>query len=122
MLRELVLLRETITKENEKITSLERKLGHLDSNIAVLESKLAFTNHVTDVLQEKLDDQEKYSRLTCLVIEGIKSRENETKASITKSVIYIIKIDLQIPDTTENVVDKCRRTEPIDDDGKQKII
>ena len=36
--RELVLLRETITKQNEKITSLEKKLGHLDSNIVVLES------------------------------------------------------------------------------------
>ena len=33
MQRELVLLQETITKQNEKITSLERKLGHLDSNI-----------------------------------------------------------------------------------------
>ena len=41
MQRELVLLRETITKQNEKITSLERKLGHLDSIIVVLESRLA---------------------------------------------------------------------------------
>ena len=55
--RELVLLRETIIKQNEKITSLERKLGHLDSNIVVLESQLALANHVTDVLREKLDDQ-----------------------------------------------------------------
>ena len=54
--RELVLLRETIIKQNEKITSLERKLGHLDSNIVVLESQLALANHVTDVLREKLDD------------------------------------------------------------------
>ena len=55
--RELVLLRETIIKQNEKIISLERKLGHLDSNIVVLESQLALANHVTDVLREKLDDQ-----------------------------------------------------------------
>ena len=55
--RKLVLLRETIIKQNEKITSLERKLGHLDSNIVVLESQLALANHVTDVLREKLDDQ-----------------------------------------------------------------
>ena len=57
MQRELVLLRETIIKQNEKITSLERKLGHLDSNIVVLESQLALANHVTDVLREKLDEQ-----------------------------------------------------------------
>ena len=61
MQREVVLLRETITKQNENITSLERKLGHFDSNIVVLESQLALANHVTDVLREKLDDQENCS-------------------------------------------------------------
>ena len=36
MLREVDLLRETIAKQNQKIKSLERKPGHLDSNIVVL--------------------------------------------------------------------------------------
>ena len=75
---ELVLLRETIIKQDEKITSLEWKLGHPGSNIVVLESQLALANHIADVLQEKLDDQEQYSHRPCLVIEGIRSRENET--------------------------------------------
>ena len=68
---ELVLLQETMTKQSEKITSLERKLGHLDSNIVVLESQLACANHVTDVLWDKLDDQEQYCCQPYLVIEGI---------------------------------------------------
>ena len=46
---------------------------------------------MTDVLREKLDDQERYSRRPCLVIEGIRSRDNETEASLTNSVIDIIK-------------------------------
>ena len=50
MQRELILLRETITTQNEKITPLERRLGHFDSNIVVLESQLALANHLTDVL------------------------------------------------------------------------
>ena len=79
MQHELVLLQETITKQNDKITSLERTLGHLESNIAVLESQLALANNVTDVLQEKVDDQEQYSHQPCLVIEGIQSHENEQK-------------------------------------------
>ena len=49
MQRELALLRETITKQNEEITPFERKVDHLDSNIIVLESQLALGNHVTDV-------------------------------------------------------------------------
>ena len=53
MQRKLVLLQKTITKQN-----VERKLGHLDSNIAVLESQLALANHVKDVLRKRLDDQE----------------------------------------------------------------
>ena len=96
MQRELVLLRETITKHTEKITCLERKLGHLDSNMVVLESQLALANHVTDVLREKLDDKEQYFRQPCLVVEGIRSRENETEASITNSVIDITRSDLQL--------------------------
>ena len=47
---------------------------------------------------------------TCLVIEGIRSCRNETKVSVTKSVIDIKKNDLQLPDTTENSVDKCKTT------------
>ena len=62
---------------------------------------------MTDVLRDKLDDQEQYSRRPYLVIEGIRSRENETEASVTKSIIDIIKTDLQLPDITENDVDKC---------------
>ena len=92
----LVLLQETITKQNEKITSPEQNLVHFDSSIVVWESQLALTNHVTDMLQEKLDDQEQYSRRPCLVIEGIRSRNNETEASLTNSVIDIIKSDLQL--------------------------
>ena len=72
-----------------------------------MESQHALVNHVTDVLRDKLDDQEQYSRRPCLVIEGIRSRENETEASVTKSIIDIIKSDLQLPDITENDVDKC---------------
>ena len=103
MQHELVLLRETITKQDERIAYLERKLGHLDSNIVVLESQLTLANHVTDVLQSKLDGQEQYSRRPCLAIEGTRSCEKETEASLTNSVIDIIKSDLQIPDVTVNM-------------------
>ena len=108
-------------KQNEKIISLERKLGHLDSNIVAVESQLALANHVIDVLLEKLDDQEQYSCRPCQVIEGIRSRKNETEASLTNSVIDIIKSDLQLPDVTENDVNKCHRIGPTDNDGKQNI-
>ena len=114
MQRELVLLRETITKQNKKIIFLERKLGHFDSNIVALESQLALTNYVTDMLREKLFDQEQYSRWPHLVIEA--------EASLTNSVIDIIKSDLQHPDVTVNDVDKCHRTGPTDNDGKQNIV
>ena len=74
MQRELALLWENITEQNEKITPLERKLGHLDNNIVVLESQLALANHVIDVLREKLDNQERYSRRPCLVIAKMKPK------------------------------------------------
>ena len=121
MQQELILLRETSTKQNEKITSIERKLGPRDSNIVVLESQLAFANLVTDLLREKLDDQGQYFRRPSLVIEGIRSRD-ETEASITKSVNNIIKSDLKLPDITENNVDKFPRIGPIYNDDKQNII
>lgn len=44
------------------------------------------------------------------------------EASVTKSVNGIIKSDLQLPGITEKDFDKCHRTGPIDDDGKQNII
>ena len=71
------------------------------------------------MLREKLDDQEQYSRRPCL--EGIRSRENETEAFLTNSVIDIIKSDLQLPNITINDVDKCHRIGPTDNDGKQNL-
>ena len=99
-----------------------KRLHHLDSNIVVLESLFALANHVKDVLREKLDDQEQYSRRPCLVIEGKRSSENETDASLTNSVIDIVNIDLQLPDVTVNDVNKCQWIGPTDNDGKQNII
>ena len=65
---------------------------------------------MTDVLREKLDDQEEqYSCRPCLVIEGIRSRENETESSLTNSV-NIIKSDLQLSDVTINDVDNSNAT------------
>ena len=65
---------------------------------------------MTDVLREKLDDQEEqYSCRPCLVIEGIRSRENETESSLTNSV-NIIKSDLQLSDVTINDVDNSNVT------------
>ena len=61
---------------------------------------------MTDVLSIKLDDQEQYSCRPCLVIEDIRSRENETEASLTNSVIDIIKSDLQLHGVTINDVNK----------------
>ena len=91
---ELDLLRETITKQNQKTTSLERKPCHLDSNIVVLESCFVFENHVTDVLREQLHDQEQHSRLPCFIIEGIRYCQNETKVFVKKSVIDICKFQI----------------------------
>ena len=122
MQRELVSQRETITKQNEKIKSLEQKLDHFASSIVVLESQLTLANHVTDVLRRKLDGQEQYSSRPCLVIEGITCRDNETEGSITNSVIDIIASDLQLPGVTINDVDKCHRIKPTDKDDKQNII
>lgn len=103
MQRELDLLRETITKQNEKTASLERKPGHLDSNIVVLESCFALENHVTDVLREQLDDQEQHSRLPCLMYQ----RLPEWNQSVCKNIRYW---HLQISDITEyNVQNNIRK-------------
>ena len=106
MLCGLDLLQETITKQKEKITSRERKPGHVDSNIVVLEPWFALENHVTDVLREQLDDQELHSCLPCLISEGIRYCQNETK----------------LPHITENKVDKCQGITPADGDGKQNNV
>ena len=66
MQRELVLLGETITKQNEKITSLERKLGHLDSNIVVLESQLA--RSVIDSITQNEESKKAYDYVACCAI------------------------------------------------------
>ena len=69
-----------------------------------------------------MNDQEQYPRRPCLVIESITIRNNEAEASLTNSIIDIIKSDLQLPGVTINDVDKCHRIGPTANDGKQNII
>lgn len=40
------------------ITSLKIKLAYFDSNMVVLESQFAIMSYVSDLLREKLDEQE----------------------------------------------------------------
>ena len=56
---------------------IEDKFKELNDRIEELESKLAMKQNITDHLEIKCDDNEQYSRWSCLRIHGLDSSSDE---------------------------------------------
>ena len=62
-------------KQNELIEKLVKKVDTLEEHIIFLEGKLDATETVNNLLEEKADDLEAYSRRPCLIVSGVKKEK-----------------------------------------------
>ena len=79
LLSEITELKVTVKNNESKISSLEQKVNSLTGEALILNAELAIAKHVSTLLSEKIDDQEQYSRLPCLVFEGLNSVDDDSK-------------------------------------------
>eukprot|EP00111_Clytia_hemisphaerica_P020432 TCONS_00060214-protein len=91
-------INENILYQDKKIASLEKdsvdheeRISFLEQNLLILQDKNAVLSSTVDFLTKKSDDQEQYSRRSCLRINGIEKRENESSADCVKKVIEVFK-------------------------------
>jgi len=89
---------EKIQAQDERIQQQEVRINEQDSKLNILRDRLAVLSGVIDYLKVSSDNQEQYSRRTCLRINGIKSEKDETAENCLEKVQKVCKdLNVEIP-------------------------
>ena len=62
-------------------------INALESHIQLLEGKVAIQETVNNLLEQKIDDLEAYSRRPCAILSGIQKPKEETQENMKTSVL-----------------------------------
>lgn len=103
-----------LTLQSERLDQLEKKVNVLEGRLCQANSTQAIASHVNNVLREKLDDQEQYSRRYCIVVEGL-TLDDDAKVAISNSLNIH-------PEVLHNQIDKMHPIGPVKDDRTQSRI
>ena len=108
---------KTIDEQNKKIKSLSDTVSTQERKINILGDRLAVISSALEHLKVNADNQEQYSRRTCLRINGIKAEKNETAEKCLEKVKKVCQ-DLKV-----NIPDECfDRAHRIGKDKKCMIV
>lgn len=116
-------LKDEFDLQRQEITDLKNKVLKLELLLNEVVSEKAIASHVSDLLHEKIDDLQQYSRRNCLVLEGLPVTTNESVNDLKDKVREAVTNDLNINSTEfDNEFDKTHRIGPVSDGQKQKVI
>ena len=79
LLNEIKEIKAAVKNNESRILSLEQKVNSLSGEVLILNAELAVSKHVSTLFSEKIDDQDQYSRRTCLVFEGLNNVDENNK-------------------------------------------
>ena len=86
-------------------------------------SEKVIASHVSDLLHEKIDDLQQYSRRNCLILDGLPVTTNESISDLKVKVRETVINDLNIDSAEfDNEFDKTHRIGPVSDGQNQKVI
>ena len=115
-------LLEKVESQHELIKQLSKKVSALETQVTKLSADKAISSHINNILREKLDNAEMYSRRSCLVLEGLPIKRNENIEEIEKSAKETLETNFGISKLEiESEFYKANRLGP-KIDGNQKVI
>ena len=101
-------LKEIFDKMKEEVISkFESKISEQNDKIYELESQVAIQEQTINNLLTKFDDNEQYSRRSCLRIHGIESNSNEANEDVIEKIRECYNV-LELP-FNEEVIDRAHR-------------
>ena len=101
-------LKEMFDKMKEEVISkFESKISEQNDKIYELESRVAIQEQTINNLLTKCDDNEQYSRRSCLRIHGIESNSNEKNEDVIEKIRECYNA-LELP-FNEEVIDRAHR-------------
>ena len=74
----------TMKSQDEIVAKLTARIDNLEKTIERLQSELAITKNVNDILTNEVDDLQQYPRHQCIIIDSLQTAPNETTPQITQ--------------------------------------
>ena len=97
-------------------------INALESHIQLLEGKVAIQETVNNLLEQKIDDLEAYSRRPCTILSGIQKPKEETQENMKTSVLENLqKTGLQKEEIERNI-DKLHQVGKSDHRTQTQLI
>ena len=85
----------------------------------ILDSQLAVSETVNNLLEKKADDLEAYSQRSCIHVNGLQKDDHENNDNLRKTVVESISGKTKISkDNIERSIDKLHRTGKYDQTAK----
>ena len=104
-----VSLEEQLKQQQLLIDKLTSGVNALESQVHLLEGKIATQEMVSNLLEQKSDDLEAYSRRPCTILSGIQKLKKELQGNIKTSVLENLqKTGLPLEEIERNI-DKPHR-------------
>lgn len=100
-------LHEHIDRQNKEIGSLQERIESQEIKILQLEDRVGVLSAGLSQALKQADDNEQYSRRSCLRIKGIAKEKNETSSKCVEKVIKVCK-NLKA-DISKDDIDRAHR-------------
>jgi len=100
-------LKLLIVEQNNTILNQSQEISGLKNELSIMKDKVAILSNSVEILKKSSDDQEQYSRRSCLRIKGIKKEQGKTSEKCVEKVLDICN-DLNVG-ITEHAIDRVHR-------------
>ena len=102
-------LEEQLKQQQLLIDKLTNRINALESHVQFLEGKVAIQETLNNLLEQKTDDLEAYSRRPCAILSGIQKPKEETQENIKTSVLENLQKTGLLKEEIERNIDKLHR-------------
>ena len=116
-------LEAKLAEQQQQIDKLIKRVNELEGKVTILDSKLAVSETVKNLLNKKADDLEAYSRRLCIHVNGLQKDDHENNDNLRKTVVENISSKTGISkDNIERSIDKLHRTGKYDQTTKTQPV
>ena len=90
-------LEAKLAEQQQQIDKLIKRVNELEGKVTILDSQLAVSETVKNLLNKKADDLEAYSRRLCIHVNGLQKDDHENNDNLRKTVVENITSKTEIP-------------------------
>ena len=112
-----------LAEKQQQIDKLIKRVNQLEGKVLILDSHVAVSETVSNLLKKKTNDLEAYCRRSCIHVNGLQKDDHENNDNLRKTVVENISSKTEIAkENIERSIDKLHRTGTYDQTTKKQPV